>query len=34
MIPKMSEYVETFKDKNGDSNKNKNSRLMSLHRLW
>ena len=30
MLPKMSEYVKNFKDKNVDKVKNKNSKLMSF----
>ena len=30
ILPKMSEYVELFKDNDGDKEKNKNNKLMSF----
>ena len=31
ILPKMSRNVQTFKDKDGDEDKNKNNKLMSFH---
>ena len=36
ILPKISEYVKTLKDKDGDKGKNKNSKLMSFRigNIW